>query len=451
MGKDLLSVIENINEKSSDISQFCFEQIYSELLIESKQIICTLCLYEDAVSKGILKYISNLQDEIFEDSIKALMLFSLIIPVQMLNKENQEINSFFSLLPLTRGYVKAQLDKDVDMKMQIQKRMMSVDSTLEDAERAKGQYRYSLADLGAITEEEKVAAMLAQVAYQKYQSGSYASAVESYKKAVDIAPRLASIYRNWAIMESMEMHWVEADKLIEKASRLWPNNTQIWLVWGNMKRKQNKIREAHQYYCKAYELSPKDAFVLNSYAQTFSRLGEHRRANELLEEALTLSDDTPHNKHLIVNYTSIAENYKKWAESMIKDRDYIGAETMILKATENITIAIGLDSQDNKSNDLLRNIMFDLCLIKSLRGKYVESETCLLTLIKLPHQRYREIEFNTRANLALVELYIKQNMIEKAKTYITKELEKNIKYISKSDIFEKYSAVQSSLLENGIN
>jgi len=447
MGKDILSVIENINENSSDISQFCFEQIYSELLTESKQIMCTLSLYEDAVPKGILKYISNLQDEIFEDSIKALMLFSLIIPEQVLNKENQQINSFFSLLPLTRGYVKAQLDKDIDLKMQIQKRMISVDNTLEEAERAKKQYRYSLADLGAITEEEKVAAMLAQTAYQKYQAGSYMGAVESYKKAVDIAPRLASIYRNWAIMESMEMHWVEADKLMDKASRLKPNDTQIWLAWGNMKRKNNKIKEAHQNYSRAYALSPKDSFVLNSYAQTFSRLGEHKRANELLQEALTLSDDSPHNKHLIINYTSIAENYKKWAESLIKDRDYVAAETMILKATENVTIAIGFDCKDNKSNDLLRKIMFDLCSVKNLRGKYNESEKCLLTLVNLPHQRYREIDYNTRASLMLIELYIKQNKIEEAKKYMTKELDKNIKIVNKLEFFEKYSKMQNSLLE----
>jgi hypothetical protein len=36
-------------------------------------------------------------------------------------------------------------------------------------------------------------------------------------------------------MESQEYHILEADKLMEKASSLDPNDAQIWLTWGNIK------------------------------------------------------------------------------------------------------------------------------------------------------------------------------------------------------------------------
>ena len=141
-----------------------------------------------------------------------------------------------------------------------------------------------------LVEEEKVASMLAQTAYQKYQAGSYLDAIETFRKAVDIAPRFASIYRNWAIVESTESHWAEADVLMEKASKLGPNDTQIWLVWGNIKRRSDKIKEAYSYYEKAYKLSPKDNVVLNSYAQAISRLGDYGRADKLYREALELRE-----------------------------------------------------------------------------------------------------------------------------------------------------------------
>lgn len=189
LGKDIMCVIDGINEQSSDISKFCFEQVFSDLSIEAKSILYALCLDNDAVPKGVLKYISNLDDISFEDCIHDLLIVSLILPEQKVNKQNGEINSYYSLLPLTRGYVKVELDKNKDIKSQLQERMVTVETTLEEAERAKVQYRFSLSNFGATTEEEKIASMLAQTAYQKYQAGSYLDAVETFKKAVDIAPR----------------------------------------------------------------------------------------------------------------------------------------------------------------------------------------------------------------------------------------------------------------------
>lgn len=358
LGKDIMCVIDGINEQSSDISKFCFEQVFSDLSIEAKSILYALCLDNDAVPKGVLKYISNLDDISFEDCIHDLLIVSLILPEQKVNKQNGEINSYYSLLPLTRGYVKVELDKNKDIKSQLQERMVTVETTLEEAERAKVQYRFSLSNFGATTEEEKIASMLAQTAYQKYQAGSYLDAVETFKKAVDIAPRFASIYRNWAIIESMESHWAEADALMEKASKLNKDDTQIWLVWGNIKRKSDKIKEAYNYYEKAYKLSPKDNVVLNSYAQAISRLGDFQRADKLYKEALELVEGIPHNKHLIINYTSIAENLKKWAEALVEDRDYAQATQKIHDALVAIQRVLKIDRNDYKAKELHMDILY---------------------------------------------------------------------------------------------
>lgn len=67
-------------------------------------------------------------------------------------------------------------------------------------------------------------------------------------KAVEIAPRFSSAYRNWAVMESHEGHLQEADLLMQKASELKTDDPQIWLLWGNIKRKSNKISDADEKY-----------------------------------------------------------------------------------------------------------------------------------------------------------------------------------------------------------
>lgn len=444
LGKDIMCVIDGINEQSSDISKFCFEQVFSDLSIEAKSILYALCLDNDAVPKGVLKYISNLDDISFEDCIHDLLIVSLILPEQKVNKQNGEINSYYSLLPLTRGYVKVELDKNKDIKSQLQERMVTVETTLEEAERAKVQYRFSLSNFGATTEEEKIASMLAQTAYQKYQAGSYLDAVETFKKAVDIAPRFASIYRNWAIIESMESHWAEADALMEKASKLNKDDTQIWLVWGNIKRKSDKIKEAYNYYEKASKLSPKDNVVLNSYAQAISRLGDFQRADKLYKEALELVEGIPHNKHLIINYTSIAENLKKWAEALVEDRDYAQATQKIHDALVAIQRVLKIDRNDYKAKELHMDILYTYGTVYDKQKDYENALSILKELVELPFSRYREIEYHNRGVLLIINIYCTIDKYDEARKFLEKE-ERNLRRLSKGAIADRYKRICEKL------
>lgn len=444
LGKDIMCVIDGINEQSSDISKFCFEQVFSELSLEAKSILYALCLDNEAAPKGVLKYISNLDDISFEDCIHDLLIVSLILPEQKVNKQNGEINSYYSLLPLTRGYVKVELDKNKDIKSQLQERMVTVETTLEEAERAKVQYRFSLSNFGATTEEEKIASMLAQTAYQKYQAGSYLDAVETFKKAVDIAPRFASIYRNWAIIESMESHWAEADALMEKASKLNKDDTQIWLVWGNIKRKSDKIKEAYNYYEKAYKLSPKDNVVLNSYAQAISRLGDFQRADKLYKEALELVEGIPHNKHLIINNTSIAENLKKWAEALVEDRDYAQATQKIHDALVAIQKVLKIDRNDYKAKELHMDILYTYGTVYDKQKDYENALNILKGLVELPFSRYREIECHNRGVLLIINIYFTIDKYDEARKFLEKE-ERNLRRISKGAIADRYKRICEKL------
>ncbi|MCQ2080587.1 MAG: NB-ARC domain-containing protein [Lachnospiraceae bacterium] len=446
MGKDISQVISSINEKSSDISQFCFEQVFSELNKDAKNILYTLCLENDAVPQGVLKYISNLDDKVFEDTIWELQIVSLILPEQRVNKNSNEINSYYSLLPLTRGYVKVQLDKNIDEKERLQERMMTVDNTLEEADRAKAQYRFSLSNFGAVTEEEKIASVLAQTAYQKHQAGSYADAIEIFKKAVNIAPSFAPIYRNWAMIESMESHWSEADDLMEKASKLNPNDTQIWLVWGNMKRKNDKIKEAYAYYQKAYQLSPKDNVVLNSYAQAISRMGNYSEADILFRQALELVEGVPHNKHLIINNSSIAENLRKWAESLIEDRDYENAKHKLEEARKAIELVLKLDRFDEKAKTLYADIWGMYSVIYEKQDDYDMALFMLKKQAELTQNstRIKTIRTHARAILRMIQLLIVQNKLDEASEVLAKS-EKDIKRDRDERTIEKHRKIKERL------
>jgi LuxR family transcriptional regulator, glucitol operon activator len=413
LGRDINRVTDNINETTSDISHFCFDQIYHGLTTPAKKLLCALSCFDEPPPAGVLQYVVDINQDLFEDTMHELILVSLVIPEQYKNEQN-EIARRYILLSLTRGYVREQLDGEPVLKRDIEERLRTVQNTIEEAERAARQYRFSLSNLGATTEEEKVAAMIAQTAFQKYQTGKYVDAFEDYKRACQIAPRFASLYRNWAVMESQEGHSIEADNLMEKAAKLNPKDPQIWLTWGNMKRRGDKIKEALERYEKAYALSPEDVFILNALGQAKVRLGEYAKADELFRRALQKETFGASVRHEIVNRSSLADNLSRWAESLSNDRNYKEAEIRLKEALEISESVVKLDKNDPKSLDLLRRILIKLGYFYKKTQPHLAISYFTRAIVDKP-ARYREVMDTAESALQAAKLYYQIGDVDRAK------------------------------------
>lgn len=367
----------------------------------------------------------DLEKDDLEDSIKDLILVSLVIPEQYKNEQG-EISNRYILLPLTRGYVRQQLDRNSILKRSIEDRLRKVENTKEEAERATKLYRFNLQNMGAVTEEEKVAAMIAQNAFTKYQAGRYIEAHDEYKRACGIAPRFASIYRNWAAMESQEGHLVEADKLMEKASRLSPNDPQIWLIWGNIKRKNDRINDALEKYEKAYQLDSEDPIILNSLGQAKTRSGDYKDADHLFRAAISKEIDGSKTRHEIINLSSLADNLSRWGKALLDDRNYDLAEQKYQEALRYCQKLIKLDEEDPKSERLLRQIYRELGFFyKRIKNdseaiKYFEK-----SIFRKP-RRYSEIKETAVSVVQLGRLLQKTGNIEKAISLCSSDLVKSV-------------------------
>ncbi|HRN47550.1 MAG TPA: NB-ARC domain-containing protein [Niabella sp.] len=344
-GKDINRIIDSIHTTDSDISKFCYEQIFATLSDNCKKILFTLSLLDSTPNSTVLEYVVELDDQAFDDTIEELILVSLVIPEQFQN-EKKEISTRYSLLPLTRGYTRLQLNKDLDLREYLKNRINQVESTITTTEKAKKEYKHSLYNFGAKSDEEKVATIIAQTAFQKYQTGHYDSAVEDYKRAIKIAPSFAPVYRNWAIMEAYENHLTEAEQLMEKASKLDPTDPQIFLIWGNIYRKSGKHVEGHKKYVIANSLAPNDPIILNSFGQAKSWLGYYEDAEKLLLQAL--GTDFSSLKHEIICRTSLAENSINWGDSLVKDRNYFEAEKKYSSAIHHCMLALDSNARDAK-------------------------------------------------------------------------------------------------------
>ena len=419
-GKSLDDIIASINEDSSDITKFCFEQIYCELSMNAQKILCALSCFDDPPSSGILNFVVNINQENFEDGINELILVSLVVPEQYENEQNS-LCVRYVLLPLTRGFVNNQLDKDSLLRRTIQDRLTKVRQTNEEADKAKKQYRFSLSNMGAVTEEEKVAAMLLQSAKQKYQDGLYEQASADYKQAQKIAPDFPAVYRNWSVMESKERHYVEAEKLMKKAAGLNPKDPQTWLTWGTMQMKSDDIEGALEKYTEAYKLDQKDYVILNALGQAKSRLGNHKEADDLFKSALNSVSTGSSRKHEIINRTSIADNLRRWSEVLKNDRNLELAEEKLFEALENIDIAYNLDKTDAYTITFNSKINLEIAYLY----KNKNSEKALFyfknAIIKNPIQQ--KAKNNTvRAINEITNILFRQNQLDEIDNYISVEL-----------------------------
>lgn len=404
-GRDIYQIIDSIHEDTSDISKFCFEQIYKELPLEGKKILCAMSVIEEPPAAGVLKYIVDLEQEVFQDNISQLILFSLVIPESVKASHSQLITKY-SLLPLTRGYVRQQLDRDSSLKREIDDRFRAVFHTIEEADRAAKEYRFTLQSLAAQTDEEKVAAMLANTAHQKYGAGRYEDAVEDYKRALGIASRFPALYRNWAVMESNEGHSVEADELMEKATKLAPDDAMMWLTWGNIKRKGDRIKDAQGYYNKALKLKPDDPYILNALGQVKCRLGDYADAEALFRRALASDTGENSTRHTIINKSSLAENFRRWAESLKRDTNFTEADARLQEALVIIEEALCLNANDRKSCEIKSEVMYEL---GRLYAEIDPSQAIkyLLNGAKCSSgKRYKEIKGSFGAALLAAKLFI---------------------------------------------
>lgn len=439
-GKDINKIISSINEEESDISKFCFEQIFTSLPEKCKNVLYALTLTETPPTKTVLQHISNLDDNEFDDAIEDLILVSLLIPEQFQN-ESKEISTKFTLLPLTKGFIRLQLNKYTELKLNLSKRISEIESTVSESQRATKEYKHSLYNYGAKTDEEKIATIISQTAFQKYQNGNYLEAVEDYKRSIKLAPNFAPLYRNWGVMESYENHLQEAISLMEKAAEIDPSDPQIFLLWGNIYRKNSKFNDAHEKYSLAFKLSSEDPIILNAFGQAKSRLGQYEEAHRLLRKSAKKRGDFSSLKHDIITKTSLAENLINWGVFLTRDKNFGSAERKFDLAIHHCHEAIKLNVRDSKIFTALTKAHLKKAHLLLQMNNENGALNCYRNIIESTDRTFKHSTFKLTALIDLIDYYSRKGKFDLSRKYL-KEVNKEYKYknILRNPKFAKLSS-----------
>ncbi len=191
----------------------------------------------------------------------------------------------------------------------------------------------------------------------------------------------------------------EAEKIMNEAVVLFPNEFAVNLILGLSLAQQNKTKQSIQYLEKAIELNPSDVNALSAYGFALGQLNENEKAAEYISRALRMD---PNNLNLLGQLGLIYNNLNMMTESdslyeaaleidpqnALINNNYAYSlserDLQLDRALEMIKIAIDADSTNSSYLDTYGWIFFKL-------GDYDKAYYYIMKAIEIDNEQNAEV------------------------------------------------------------
>jgi tetratricopeptide (TPR) repeat protein len=190
----------------------------------------------------------------------------------------------------------------------------------------------------------------------------------------------------WATEESL---WRDAMKKAPQSAR--PLTNLAWQLAYGPNAKPSQYGEALNLYEKAKALSFQKSksfsvpIIMNNMAGIYFKRGEHRKAIDLLEDALTISPDYTRGRYDLATILIAGGKWNAAAEHIeyllsknnIHDR-YLSLKGLVLLHQQKYDIAIQYFRESLQYNPFLKESLMNLGIAYSLKGNYSSAEAYLI-------------------------------------------------------------------------
>ena len=336
LGKEINEAFQDIFKGESLIAQFSFENIFSLFEEDEKLVLYSITLMEKPISREMIKFLTDLPDQEMDLAIRRLLRASFIYLT--------ELNTKYSLLSLTSGFINLKLNENEKLRVILQDRKFRLLELMEGEEKLRSSHYSLISSLGIKTLEEKIAFKHVKQAKEiSLIKKNYEESTKLFDTALVFAPKLGYVYEEYSKFEFYRKRNKEKALDLGKKSLLCePENFHLWFNYGKMLRQAGKIRESITIYKRALELNPQYIPTMNQLAKSFSINGDFEKAEDQLKLAKKKKNEQDIQSYLItLNF--MVENYVRWAESLIIKVEYESLLIILKKAIKLVKEMLDID------------------------------------------------------------------------------------------------------------
>lgn len=294
LGANLDVVIDRLmHNRSAPILDFCFDEVYRDLVPGSKRLLGALAQFEWPATLEEAAMISGIAHRRASRCIEPLVRLSLVEE----RFDDSRRAQVYSLLPLTRNFADRQARDLGDfyqgarkrLALYVLKREQLLEKSVDVESIHEGRHE---------TDLERIGAKLAEQAEQEYQAGHYKRAIDLLGQAETLAPRLALVHQVWAYIERRESHTQLAREHYQRAVELDPRNQEYHRYWASFEAQFGRYKEAIRIFREALLLDRGSVQAQHGLANALLRRarqlkrqpGRREEANNMLFEALGVID-----------------------------------------------------------------------------------------------------------------------------------------------------------------
>ena len=177
------------------------------------------------------------------------------------------------------------------------------------------------------------------------QQGNAHRGEQELRRAIALAPRLASPYLNLGSLLLWQGDLLSAESLLYRAVKLDPTNTKTLNTLAAALGHINKLQQAELTYKKALELEPNDAIALSGLGALHSLLGHKTQCIEYFEKALRAD---PQCAEALVGLSHLRLTPERTRELTASIRKILESGC---SATQEISLRFSLGALLDKAND----------------------------------------------------------------------------------------------------
>ena len=96
----------------------------------------------------------------------------------------------------------------------------------------------------------------------------------------------ASVLVSWGDSLTKARRFAKADKKLQEASALDPDNVYVWQAWGLLEERQGDYKKAREYFKRAVEADPTSAPSWQAWGLLEERQGDYKKAREYFKRAV---------------------------------------------------------------------------------------------------------------------------------------------------------------------